>query len=134
MSLNLLTAHFVVLYWGVWRFYFTNFQLFQNSDLDNKQLDDTEQKAQGKTQNQAMVREKKNYTGFQNSVLVKFWSSSLKWKQRNQALLQVHWLELGAIHRHLTPFSRIMNILQDNKFIAANKMFDAKAKTQKAII
>jgi len=27
-----------------------------------------------------------------------------------------------------------MNILQDNKFIAANKMFDAKAKTQKAII
>lgn len=56
-----------------------NFQLFssQNSDLDNEQLDEIEQKAQAKNTKRAtewgvkkvreMVREKKNYSGSQNS-------------------------------------------------------------------
>ena len=72
-----------------------------------------------------MVQEKKIFSRSQNSksnlseILRKLFAEG-------QALTGIR----AAIHRHLTcaPLSRNIKILQDSKFMSANKMFEAKAK------
>ena len=98
-SFQFALANFVVLWWtfDIWRFYFKmeKSQIFSfflikiyYVDLNNKQLDEIEQKAQAKNTKRARVGSKKVremvwyiYSGSVNTV--KFCkSSSLKWKQR----------------------------------------------------
>ena len=121
-----------------------NFQLFSHQKLPIalKQLalilDEIEQKAQVKNTKRAtewslkvreIVWEKKNYSGSQNSltdlseILWKF-SAEVK-TEKGQALTPSALTGMrAAIHHHLTcaPLSQNINILQDSKFMSANKM------------
>ena len=64
-----------------------------------------------------------------NKILRKFYAEVKT--EKGQALTPSALTGIrAAIHRHLTsaPLSRNVNILQDNDFMSANKMFKAKAK------
>ena len=125
-----------------------NFQLFssQNSDLDNEQLDEIEQKAQAKNTKRAtewgvkkfekwcekrkITVDLKTVSPMDLSEILRRFFAEVK-TERGQVLTPSALTEIrAAIHRHLTcaPLSRNINILQDSKFISANKMFEAKAK------
>lgn len=126
-----------------------NFQLFsrQNSDLDNKLLDEIEQKAQAKNTKRAtecmgsenfweIVWEKKITVGIKTvsptDLRENLWTFFAEVKtEKAQALTPSAMSGIrAAIHRHLTcaPLSWNINISQGSKFTFANKMFEVKAK------
>jgi len=117
------------------------FQLFssQNSDLDKKQLDETEQKPQAKNTKRATewgvktfekCCEKRKITVDLKTVSVTDLSEILRKffaevkTAKGQALTPSALTGIRvAIHRHLTcaPLSRNINILQDSEFMSANR-------------
>ena len=123
-------------------------QLFcsQNSDLNNKQLDEIEQKAQAKNtqtatewgvkkfekwckKRQISVNLKAVSPADFSEILRKFFAEVKT--EKGEALTPSALTGIRpVIHRHLTctPLSRNINILQDGEFMSANKMFEAKAK------